>query len=384
MIPYSKQEISRDDIDSVVKVLKSDFITQGSNVLNFEKSIAAYCGADYAIAVNSGTSALHLACLSLGLGSGDILWTSAVTFVASANCGLYCGAEIDFVDISNHDWNIDILALEKKLEQAKKIDKLPKILVVVHYAGKSADMNSIFSLSKKYNFKIIEDACHALGGRIEKNIIGSCVKSHITSFSFHPVKSITTGEGGMLTTNDEEIAKKIKLLRSHGITRDKDMMISDPKGEWEYQQIELGFNYRLSDIHSALGLSQIKKLDLFVKKRNQIAKFYDENLDRNFLDCQMQDDSIYSSRHLYPIKLKNNSKSREEIYQKLRNNKIGVNVHYIPVYRQPFYRKFGFKNKDFPVAESFFKGALSIPLYPSLSRKNQDYIVSTINELLAQ
>ena len=304
-IPYGRQEISNQDIESVIEVLKSDFITQGTKVPLFEKLISEYCGAKFAYAVNSATSALHLGCLSLGLKKGDILWTSPISFVASANCALYCGANIDFVDIDPVSYNMSVKKLEEKLISAKKKGSLPKIIIPVNLSGQSADMLKIKELSNKFDFKIIEDASHALGGSYKNEKIGSCKFSDLTVFSLHPVKMITTGEGGLITTNNKVLAKKIKFLRSHGITKDSSEMNKEPDGPWYYEQLELGYNYRLPDINAALGISQLKKLDEFVSKRELISKYYDQNLQNLPLVIPFQKQDCVSSRHLYIIRIDN-------------------------------------------------------------------------------
>jgi UDP-4-amino-4,6-dideoxy-N-acetyl-beta-L-altrosamine transaminase len=384
MIPYGRQNINDDDIQSIVDVLKSDFLTQGPVLPKFEKKICEYTGAKFAIAINSGTSALHLACLSLGLTEGDILWTSPITFVASANCARYCGASVNFIDIDPITWNISIECLREKLEDAEKIGVLPKILVVVHLGGLPCFMEEIFELSIKYNFYIIEDACHAIGGKYQNEVIGSCRYSHITVFSFHPVKTITTGEGGMALTNSSSIAEKIKLLRSHGITRDAKLMTRVPDGPWYYQQIELGYNYRMTDIQAALGVSQLERLDEFVTLRHEIALKYYEMLAGLPIQLPYFDKTLYSGLHLFVIRLnlKEIKKTHLEVFNFLRVNNIGVNIHYIPVHLQPYYQKFGFSYGDFPEAESYYSEAISIPIFPNLSNIEVDNVVSTITNSL--
>jgi len=382
MIPYSRQEITEDDISEIQKVLRSDFLTQGPVVQKFENSVANYCNTSNAIAVNSATSALHIACLALGLGPGDWLWTSPNSFVASSNCGLYCGASIDFVDIDSKTYNMCINALSEKLNNAEKLGKLPKIVVPVHFAGQPCDMTAIHDLSKRYGFKIIEDASHAIGSRYNKIIkVGSCAHSDITVFSFHPVKIITSGEGGIALTNNKEIAKKLYRLRTHGITRDKIKMTKRSKDEiWNYQQTDLGYNYRMNDIQAALGLNQIKRLDLYIKRRHQIAKFYDYELRNLSFTIPFQAPDTYSSYHLYPILVGFNSNfvSQKKVYSKLRENDIGANLHYIPIHRQPYYERLGFKKNDFPVAEKFHKETISIPIYPTLQLEQQTKIVNVL------
>ena len=385
MFPYGRQDIDKNDIDSVIDVLKSDFLTQGSQVPLFEKKVSEYCGAKFAIAVNSATSALHIACLSLGLKKGDRLWTSPNSFAASANCGLYCEAIIDFVDIDKQTYNLCPYELEKKLILAKKNNKLPKIVIPVHFAGQSCDMKKIYSLGKEYGFKIIEDASHAIGGRYLNNPIGDCRYSDIAVFSFHPVKIITTGEGGMALTNNEELFKKMNRLRTHGITNDKELM--EPRSDneiWNYQQIELGFNYRMTDIHAALGISQMKRLDNFVSHRHALKDRYDQMLSDLPLILPYQNKDTYSSLHLYPIQvdLKKINQSHSTIFRSLREKGLGVNLHYIPIHRHPYYQKIGFKSGDFPIAENYFKQAISIPLFYSLSFENQDKVVNIIKQVL--
>jgi UDP-4-amino-4,6-dideoxy-N-acetyl-beta-L-altrosamine transaminase len=385
MIPYSRQEITEDDIVEVEKVLRSDFLTQGPIVPKFEKSVADYCGAFHAIAVNSATSALHIACLALDLGPGDWLWTSPNTFVASANCGRYCGANIDFVDIDSRTYNMSIDALSDKLIQAEKSGKLPKIIVPVHFAGQPCDMPAIHKLSKRYGFKIIEDASHAIGSSYNQIKVGSCTHSDITVFSFHPVKIITTAEGGMVLTNNKDIADKIYRLRTHGITNDEVKMKKRPKDEiWNYQQIDLGYNYRMNDIQAALGLNQMKRLDEYVKRRHKIAKYYDTELKNLKVTVPWQAPNVNSSYHLYPILIKANSnfKTQKLVYDELRKNDIGVNLHYIPVHRHPYYEHLGFKKNDFPVAEKFHQEAISIPMHVALQDEQQAYIVKILKNIL--
>jgi len=387
MITYGRQEITEADITEVEKVLRSDFLTQGPIVPKFEQSVADYCGASHAIAVNSATSALHIACLALDLGPGDWLWTSPNTFVASANCGRYCGADIDFVDIDAKTYNISVDALSEKLIQAKKLGKLPKIVVPVHFSGQPCDMPAIHELSKHYGFKIIEDASHAIGSSYNQIKVGSCTHSDITVFSFHPVKIITTAEGGMALTNDKDVANKIYRLRTHGITSDKIKMEERPKDEiWNYQQIDLGFNYRMNDIQAALGLSQMKRLDKYVKRRQEIAKHYDNTLKKLPLVIPWQSPSNYSSYHLYTILIKKNltQKTQRQVYDELIKKNIGVNLHYIPVHRQPYYENLGFKKNNFPQAENFHREVLSIPIHPSLKEEQQSYVIETLKGILTK
>ena len=339
MIPYGKQDINQADIDSVIDVLQSDFLTQGSQVPLFEKIVAEYCKAEFGVAVNSATSALHIACLALGLGKSDWLWTSPNSFVASANCGLYCGAKVDFVDINPLTYNLSPEELEKKLIQAKRDNKLPKIVIPVHFAGQSCDMRKIYSLGQEYGFKIIEDASHAIGGKYLDQSIGGCQYSDITVFSFHPVKIITTAEGGLATTNDERLLERMQLFRSHGVTRDSELMTKKSEGGWYYQQVELGFNYRMTELQAALGVSQMERLDEFVALRHERQKRYDELLKKLPIIVPYQDLNSYSALHLYPIQIQTDivKNTRKEIFEALRKNDIGVNVHYIPVHTQSYY-----------------------------------------------
>lgn len=383
-IPYGRQEITQADIDAVVDVLKSDFITQGPCVPRFETAVADYCQVECAVATNSATSALHLACCSLGLGVGDRLWTSPITFVASANCGLYCGADVDFVDIDAATYNISVAALKKKLEQAKRAGTLPKVLVIVHLCGQSCEMEKIHALGQRYGFSIIEDASHAVGGHYQGQPVGNCRYSDITVFSFHPVKIITTAEGGMALTNREDLAAKMDLLRSHGITRDPALMSRESDGPWYYEQIDLGFNYRMTELQAALGLSQLDRLEQYVKRRHELADRYDWLLSDLPLTVPCQHPDSYSSFHLYVIRLQLDkiSKSHRQVFEALREQGIGVNLHYIPVHTQPYYRRIGFKEGDFPEAERYYAEAISLPLFPQLTEKQQDRIVETLEKEL--
>ena len=383
MIPYGKQDITKDDLHAVLEVLQSDFLTQGPVVPNFETQISNYVGANHAIACNSATSALHIACLALGLSSGDSMWTSPISFVASANCGLYCGSSIDFVDINPITFNICPDLLDIKLKKAKENNSLPKLIVLVHMAGHPSDLEKIYTLAKNYNIKIIEDASHAVGAQYNKKSIGSCAYSDVTIFSFHPVKIITTGEGGMALTNSGEVAERMRLLRTHGITRDESKM-SQNDGPWYYQQIELGFNYRMTDIQAALGISQFQRLESYVKKRNQIANFYHDELSGLPLKTPKIQDKAYSSYHLYIIRLDlgNLSSSHHDIFTSLRNSRIGVNLHYIPIHLQPYYKKLGFQEGDFPNAEDFYKEAISLPLFPTISDQSLAEVVNQLKKIL--
>ena len=384
MIPYGKQDISQEDIDAVVDVLKSDFLTQGPKVPAFESSLTSHTGADYALAVNSATSALHIACMALELGEGDWLWTSPVTFVASANAGLYCGAKVDFVDIDSRTYNLCPIKLERKLEDASLKGRLPKVLVPVHLCGQPCDMKRIRELCNKYNVKIVEDASHAIGGSYQGVPIGSCKYSDITVFSFHPVKIVTTAEGGAALTNDHELAEKMALYRSHGITRDQNMMTEPSHGSWYYQQIELGYNYRMTDVQAALGVSQMRRLSEFVSKRHHIARRYDRLLNGLPVEIPYQLDDTYSGLHLYVIRLKLDEidRSHKQVFEGLREKGIGVNVHYIPVHLQPYYAAMGFQQGDFPESEEYYSEAISLPMYPNLSEEDQDRVVGVLSSLL--
>jgi UDP-4-amino-4,6-dideoxy-N-acetyl-beta-L-altrosamine transaminase len=385
MIPYGRQDINQSDIDAVVAVLQSDYLTQGPVVPLFEDAVANYCGAKYAVAVSSATAALHIACLALGVGKGDIVWTTPVTFVASANCALYCGATIDFVDIDSRTYNISVNHLAEKLAEAKKIGKLPKVLIPVHLCGQPCDMAAIYMLSKQYGFKIIEDASHAIGARYKDNPIGLCEYSDITIFSFHPVKIITTGEGGMSITNDAMLANKMILLRSHGITRNESEMTHASEGSWYYQQIDLGYNYRMTEIQAALGLSQMQRLADFVAKRHSVADRYDYLFKDLPLQTPVRAGDSYSAFHLYVIRLKLSrvKKMHSQIFEALRKMGIGVNLHYIPVYHHPYYKKLGFNKGYCPEAENYYADAISLPLYPNLTEVEQDKVVAAVREAIA-
>lgn len=380
MIPYGRQDISEEDIQSVVEVLRSDVLTQGPAVPAFEKSITDYCGAKHAVAVNSATSALHIACLALDVGKDDLVWTTPITFVASANCALYCGARVNFVDIDPSTYNMSVESLAEKLAFAEKAGNLPKVVIPVHLCGQPCDMAGIHALSQQYGFKIIEDASHAIGGKYRGEPIGNCRYSDITVFSFHPVKIITTGEGGMAMTNDVQLAKRMQLLRSHGITRDASEMTQEPDGPWYYQQIGLGFNYRITDMQAALGKSQIQRLDEFVAKRHLLAKRYDQQLADLPVITPWQHADSYSGLHLYVIRLKLGeiAKTHRQVFEALRAGGIGINLHYIPVHMQPYYQRLGFKAGDFPEAERYYETAISLPLFPALTSAQQDKVVSAI------
>lgn len=384
MIPYGKQDISQSDIDAVVDVLLSDYLTQGPKVPEFENLLTAHTGAMHALAVNSATSALHIACLALGLGEGDWLWTSPITFVASANCGLYCGAQIDFVDIDPDTYNMCPKRLEEKLIKAKAEDKLPKVVVPVHLCGQPCDMEAIGRLAKEYGFKVIEDASHAIGGQYHGQPIGNCEFSDITVFSFHPVKIITTAEGGAVVTNSKVLADKMALLRSHGITRDTAQMEGPSHGGWYYQQIDLGFNYRMTELQAALGVTQMQRLDQFIKTRHRLANRYNELLRVLPVVLPYQLENTYSGLHLYVIRLKLDkiSLTHQQVFYSLRENGIGVNLHYIPVHTQPYYKKMGFNDGDFPVAEQYYCEAISLPMYHAMTEGQQDTVVSVLSNIL--
>jgi UDP-4-amino-4,6-dideoxy-N-acetyl-beta-L-altrosamine transaminase len=366
--------------------LRSDWITQGPAIERFEKLVAEYCGAKYAVAVSSATAALHIACLAAGLGIGDILWTSPNTFVASANCGLYCGADVDFVDIDPHTYNLSVEVLEQKLARAELEGKLPKVVVPVHFAGQSCEIERILALSRKYGFTILEDASHAIGARYQDNPVGSCLFSDMAVFSFHPVKIITTGEGGMVVTNREDLYEKLIRLRTHGITRNPELMQGESHGLWYYQQLELGFNYRMTDIQAALGASQMQRLDEFVSRRRHLAARYNQLLSDFPLVLPWQHPDTESSWHLYVIRLKLDEigKTHRQVFEELRQAEIGVNLHYIPVHTQPYYQNLGFKWGDFPQAEQYYQEAISLPIYYGLSDENQDQVGAVLRNILSE
>jgi len=379
MIPYGRQSISQADIDAVVEVLRSDFLTQGPAVPRFEQTFAARVGTRHAVAVNSATSALHIACLALGVGPGDVVWTSPNTFVASANCARYCGADVDFVDIDPSTWNLSVPALEEKLRAAEAAGKLPKVVVVVHFSGQPCDMVEIHALGQKFGFRLVEDASHAVGSTYQDTVIGDCRHSDIVVFSFHPVKIITTGEGGLALTNDGELAWRMAMFRSHGITRDPACMESANAAPWQYEQQMLGYNYRMIDIEAALGISQLNRLDEFVARRNVLARRYDELLS----GLPVRPPSIANDRtsavHLYVVRtVDNDAAGHRRVFDAMRSAGIGVNLHYTPVHLQPDFRQFGFGPGMFPEAERYGESAITLPLYPDLSEDQQDEVVRAL------
>ena len=380
-IPYGRQSISESDIEAVVRILRSDFLTQGPAIPALEYAVAEICHARYATAVNSATSALHIACLSLGVGFGDTVWTSPNTFVATANCARYCRAAVDFVDIDQHNWCMSAEKLRKKLEhhQAASLS-LPKVVIPVHLSGQSCDMKTIYELGQQYGFRIIEDASHAIGGTFQNSPVGSCEYSDITVFSFHPVKIITTGEGGMALTNNKKLADHMARLRTHGITRDSKQFTREPDGPWYYEQLELGFNFRISDIQAALGLSQLGRLEEFVLRRNELAQRYDDAFSEMPFQLQVVPDDVFSARHLYVIRVP--SEQHYNIFKSLSGKGIGVNLHYMPVHLQPYYRKLGFQEGDFPETEKYGQEAISLPLFPNLTENKQDRVIAMLSGLI--
>lgn len=386
MIPYGRQDIQPQDIEAVIDVLRSDFLTQGPAAPRFEKLVAEKVGARHALAVNSATSALHIACLALGLGEGDWLWTSPITFVASANCGLYCGARVDFVDIDPCTYNLCPKALEARLQKAEQEGRLPKVVVAVHLCGQPCDMQAIHALSQRYGFKIIEDASHAIGGKYRGEYIGNGRYSDITIFSFHPVKIITTAEGGMALTNDRDLAQRMDLLRSHGVTRNPELMTHEADGPWYYQQVELGFNYRMTELQAALGVSQLERLDDYVAQRNTLAARYDDLLAELPVMTPWQHPDSYSGRHLYVIRLQLDrlSVSHREVFESLREQGVGVNLHYIPVHTQPYYQAMEFQDDDFPEAERYYGEAISLPLFPTMTDSQLGEVVGALRKAVGE
>lgn len=384
MIPYGRQDIDAADIDAVVAVLRSDFLTQGPAIDRFEARVAEYCAVPHAIAMSSATAALHVACLALDLGPGDRLWTVPNTFVASANCGRYCGATIDFVDIDATTFNMDIGALRAKLKDARLTGNLPKVVVPVHFSGQSCDMREIAELGREYGFRIIEDASHAVGGDYAGERIGGGRWSDITVFSFHPVKIVTTAEGGLATTRDPELAVRLRELRTHGITRDPTRMTLPVDGPWYYEQNELGYNYRMTDVHAALGLSQMRRIDEFVTRRHAIADRYDVELAGLPLQLPVRLEGRRSALHLYVVRVQYPSLSRREVFEALRARGIGVNVHYIPVHLQPYYRALGFGPGSFPVSEQYYAEAISLPIYSAMTNEQQSEVVATLTAVLGK
>jgi UDP-4-amino-4,6-dideoxy-N-acetyl-beta-L-altrosamine transaminase len=381
VIPYGRQTISEEDITAVTNILHSDFLTQGPAVPAFEAAVTKACNARHGIAMNSATSALHVACMALGVGPGDLVWTSPITFVASANCALYCGADVDFVDINSTTLNMDPAALAQKLEQAKRKGRLPKVVIPVHMCGQSCEMEAIHALAEQYGFRIIEDASHAIGGRYRNGPVGDCRHSDITVFSFHPVKIITTAEGGMAVTQDSTLARRMELLRSHGITRESSEMTQPSEGDWYYQQLALGFNYRMTELQAALGTSQMAHLEEWVARRNELALRYDRALENLPLELPRVIPHTYPSWHLYPVQL-HDAENRARIFAGLRQDGIGVNVHYIPVHLQPYYRRLGFGPGDFPAAEDYYARAISIPLYSAMTNAQQDRVIERLTARL--
>lgn len=384
MIPYGRQEITQADVDLVTEVLRSDFLTQGPMVPRFESVVCSHVGARHALAMNSATSALHVACLALGLGPGDWLWTSPVTFVASANCGLYCGASVDFVDVDPRTYNMCSKALERKLVEAEAAGRLPKVVVPVHLCGQPCDMEAIQALARRFGFKVVEDASHAIGGKYRGEFIGNCRYSDVTVFSFHPVKIVTTAEGGMALTNDDVLAQRMALFRSHGITRDTAQMTKAPDGPWYYQQIDLGFNYRMTELQAALGVSQMNRLGQYVARRHQLAQRYNELLADLPVITPWQHPDSYSGLHLYVIRLELDKigLTHREVFDALRQHGVGVNLHYIPVHLQPYYARMGFAEGQFPQAEAYYREAISLPMYSALADSQQEFIVTALRGIL--
>ncbi|WP_219095690.1 UDP-4-amino-4,6-dideoxy-N-acetyl-beta-L-altrosamine transaminase [Pseudomonas sp. UMAB-40] len=386
MIPYGRQSLDQADIDAVVAVLQSDWLTQGPTIERFEQAMAERCQADFAVAVCNATAALHIACLAAGLAAGDRLWTTPNTFLASANCGRYCGAEVDFVDIDPLTWNLDAFALESKLEAAERDGTLPKVLVAVAFSGQSCDMRKIAELAERYGFTVIEDASHAVGASYAGRPVGCCEFAAMTVFSFHPVKIITSAEGGMVLTHRADLAERLQRLRSHGMTRDPQQMTEPSHGPWYYQQVELGFNYRITDLQAALGLSQLNKLDHFIERRRELAARYDQLLAYLPLTLPSAQPEAGSAWHLYVVRLQTDriNLSHRQVFEGLRSAGVGVNLHYIPVHLQPYYRDLGFAEGDFPQAERYYDEAISLPMFPLLSDEQQDYVIEQLRRLLLE
>ena len=386
MIYYGRQSIDETDIAAVEAVLRSDFLTQGPAIERFEQCVADYCGEKYAVAVCNATAALHIACRAAGLGAGDILWTSPITLVASANCARYCGADVDFVDIDPNTYNMSVDALEEKLRRAKAENKLPKVVVPVHLAGQSCEMKRIYALAEEYGFTILEDASHAVGADYLDTKVGSCAFSDMAVFSFHPVKIVTTGEGGMILTNNRDLYEKLTLYRSHGITRDPEKMTHAADGPWYYQQIDLGYNYRMTDLQAALGYSQMQRLDAFVARRREIAARYDELLRDLPLTTPYVMEGAAPSWHIYIVRLDfaRIGKPKEQIFSEMKKRGVVLNLHYIPVHLQPYYEELGFAKGDFPQSEAYYEEALTLPLYYDLTDAQQDQIVHALKDVLMQ
>ena len=384
MIPYGRQSLDQADIDAVIEVLKSDWLTQGPTIERFEAAMAERCEAGFGVAVSNATAALHIACLAAGLGEGDMLWTSPNTFLASANCGRYCGADVDFVDIDPLTWNLDAQALERKLEAAERIGTLPKVLVAVAFSGQSCDMRAVAALARRYGFTVIEDASHAVGARYAGRPVGCGEFADMTVFSFHPVKIVTTGEGGLVLTNRPELDERLRRLRSHGMTRDPAQMDEPSHGPWYYQQIELGFNYRMTDMQAALGLSQLNKLEGFLARRRELVARYQRLLADLPLTLPTVQAEAESAWHLYVVRLHTErlTLGHRQVFEGLRAAGIGVNVHYIPVHLQPYYRDLGFVAGDFPEAEAYYAQAISLPLFPAMTDAQQDYVIDQLKRLL--
>ena len=385
MIPYGKHTIAKEDVDAVVQVLENEFLTQGKQVPAFEQALCDYTGAKYAVACNSGTSGLHIACLAAGVGAGNLVWTVPNSFAASANAALYCGAAVDFVDIDPDTYNMSVVALERKLVEAKRSGQLPKVVIPVHLAGQPCDMERIHALATIYGFRVVEDASHAIGAKYKEEPIGNCRYSDITVFSFHPVKIITTAEGGMAVTNHDSLAAKMELYRSHGVTRDPELMSQPPDGSWYYQQITLGYNYRITEIQAALGLSQMQRLEGYIERRHEIAARYNAELAKLPVILPFQQEFTHSAYHLYIVRLKLAEiapRTHAEVFQGLRDRQINVNLHYIPVHTQPYYQSLGFSWGDFPNSEAYYRSAISIPMYPALTYSEQSDVIKALNDAL--